>query len=205
MVTMKQILSKYLIVVILISVPIINFAQGRSPETAFDTLNVRGQFEHLYKSSNRFEEYKVIPISGYNALKQNSLDSIQMYKQEADSHLQEISSLKNNLNNTNTEIDSLQQKLTETQQAKDSISFIGIDLSKNTYNAIMWGIVIILAAVSLILLSLYKRGHQVVKSTKARLAEVQEDLETLRKNSLVREQKLARELMDVKLKYKGRS
>ncbi len=199
---MRKNLSRYLL--ILSFTLFINAveAQTQSFKSAFDTLAVSNQFEHLYSKSNSFEEYKVISKSGYNLLKKNSLDSIQMYKQEADSHLQEINALKSNLNSTNSEIANLKGELTSTQQLKDSISFLGANISKGSYNAIVWGLIIALALLSVVLFSMFKRGHQVVKSTKARLAEVQEDLEKLRKNALVREQKLARELMDYKLKHK---
>lgn len=203
MIAMKKNLSRYFVVSILMALTTTTFAQVTSYEAAFDTLRIDEQFEHLYRRSNTFEEYKVISISGYNLLKKNSQDSILQYKQDADSHLQEIATLKSNLTSTNTEIEKLQAELTSTQQAKDSMSFIGIEVSKGAYNAIMWGIIICLAVVSVILFSLFNRGHRVVKETKNRLAEVQEDLETLRKNALVREQKLARELMDYKLKNKS--
>lgn len=200
---MKKILSRYVVVSLFMAFATTTFAQTNSFEAAFDTLQINEQFEHLYRRSNTFEEYKVISISGYNLLKKNSQDSILQYKQDADSHLQEITSLKNSLTSTNTEIEKLQQELASIQQAKNSMSFIGIEVSKGAYNAIMWGIIICLAIVSVVLFSLFKRGHHVVKDTKNRLLEVQEDLETLRKNALVREQKLARELMDFKLKNKS--
>jgi len=200
---MKKIPSRYVIISALMMLTSTIFAQNNSFEAAFDTLNINGQFEHLYQKSNTFEEYKVISIRGYNLLKSNSTDSISRYQQDADDHLQEIAALKSNLTNTNSEIEKLKGELASTQQAKDSMSFMRIEVSKGTYNAIMWGIIICLAIVSVILFSLFKRGHHVVKETRNRLAEVQEDLETLRKNALVREQKLARELMDFKLKNKS--
>lgn len=203
LIAMKKFISRYLVVSIFMAFTTTTFAQVTSFEAAFDTLRINDQFEHLYRRSNTFEEYKVISINGYNLLKKNSQDSILQYKQDADSHLQEIATLKSNLTSTNTEIEKLQAELTSTQQAKDSMNFIGIEVSKGAYNAIMWGIIICLAVVSVILFSLFNRGHRVVKETKNRLAEVQEDLETLRKNALVREQKLARELMDFKLKNKS--
>lgn len=200
---MKKILTRYVTVFTLLVFTTTTFAQNNSFNAAFDSLSIEGQFEHLYRRSNTFEEYKVISISGYNLLKKNSQDSILQYKQDADSHLQEIATLKSNLTSTNSEIEKLQAELSSTQQAKDSMRFIGIEVSKGAYNAIMWGIIICLAVISVILFSLFNRGHRVVKETKNRLAEVQEDLETLRKNALVREQKLARELMDYKLKNKS--
>lgn len=199
---MKSTLLKYVVFSLLMSFTTISFAQTTSYGAAFDTLNVKDQFEHLYKKSNTYEEYKVMSISGYNLLKQNSIDSIGQYQKVVRSLQQEINTLKNDLTAANAATTSLQEELTATQQAKDSINLLGIEVSKSSYNSIMWGIIICLAVILLIVISLYKRGHHVVKETKNRLTEVQEDLENLRKNALVREQKLARELMDFKLKHK---
>lgn len=199
---MKNVLPKYLLIVLLAFAPVVIIAQTTSYKAAFDTLSIDGQFEQLYKKSNTYEEYKVMSINGYNLLKKNSLDSIQMYKQEAGSHFQEIKALKNNLTSTNSEIEGLKDELTATQQSRNSINFLGIEISKGSYNAIMWGIIFCLAIITISLFLLYQRGHHVVKETKNRLVEVQDDLEKLRQNALVREQKLARELMDYKLKNK---
>jgi len=49
---------------------------------------------------------------------------------------------------------------------------------------------------------MFKRSHLITKETKQRLAEVEEEFETHRKSALKREQKIARELMDEKLKHK---
>lgn len=199
---MKRAFSKYLFFCLFLTVSSGLSAQTTSFKSAFDTLSIQEQFDFLYKRSNTYEQYKVMSISGYMDLKANLIDSVSMYQQDANSHIQEINTLKENLIATNTQIEKLEKELNDTKNSKDSMSLLGIEVSKASYNAIMWGLIIGLAVVALVLFSLYKRGHQVVKETKTRLAEVQEDLESLRKNALVREQKLARELMDYKLKHK---
>lgn len=199
---MKRALSKYLFFCLFLTVSSGLSAQTTSFKSAFDTLSIQEQFDFLYKRSNTYEQYKVMSISGYMDLKANLIDSVSMYQQDANSHIQEINILKENLIATNTQIEKLEKELNDTKNSKDSMSLLGIEVSKASYNAIMWGLIIGLAVVALVLFSLYKRGHQVVKETKTRLGEVQEDLESLRKNALVREQKLARELMDYKLKHK---
>ena len=201
---MKKTLMACLITINLIGAPPILNAQETEEDGISGDVTLDGQFEKLYRNSNTYEEYKVISIKGYNELKSNARDSILVYKQEAAHHLSEIASLKNNLTATNDEIESLKKQLESVQNTKDSISILGLQLSKGLYNAVMWGIIICLVISSLVLFSMYKRGHTVVKSTQKRLSEVQDDLEKLRKNALVREQKLARELMDLKIKHKGR-
>ena len=188
---------------VMLFVPSVIIAQSWSLEAVSDTINLQDQFDYVYQKSNTYEQYKVVKMSSLKLLKQNSLDSIKLYKDQISNHLQEINKLNANLTARNTEIKDLKEELAATQNSKDSISFLGMEISKGAYNSIMWIIVLILAVLSVVLFSLYKRGHQVVKATKKRLAEVQDDLEKLRKNALVREQKLARELMDYKLKNKS--
>ncbi len=200
---MKQRIKKTLTSLLIAALPFITFAQSTSIEAAYDTLSIEGQFDHLFKRSNRFEDYKVMRMSSYNALKQNALDSLAGYTDQIGQHQQEIKTLNNKIGEQANEIQKLTSELEETRQIQDSINLLGIQASKEAYNSIMWGLVICLIALSAILFSLFKRGHAVVKATKKRLDEVQDELENHRKNALVREQKLARELMDIKLKNKS--
>lgn len=183
--------------------PSVIIAQNSSLKAVADTTSLRDQFDYVYHKSNTYEQYKVVKMSSLNLLKQNSLDSIKTYKDQISNNLQEVNKLNKNLTAQNAEIKSLKEELKKTQNSKDSISFLGMEITKGAYNTIMWAVIFILAVLSFVLFSLFKRGHLVVKATKKRLAEVQEDLEKLRKNALVREQKLARELMDYKLKNKS--
>lgn len=173
-------------------------------EAISDTTDIKGQFEYLYKTSNRYEQYKVILIDAYNQLKENSLDSINMYKSEINGLQNEINGLNDDLFTQKDEIEQLNDRLESALNAENSIGLLGVQITKGVYNLIMWVLVLILSGISVIVMLLYKRGHQVVRSTKERLAEVKQEFETHRKNTLVREQKLARELMDVKLKHKSR-
>ncbi|MGQ8338989.1 hypothetical protein ACUNWD_20715 [Sunxiuqinia sp. A32] len=197
-------IKKYILILLVSILPGISIAQVTSFNAVFDTISLGEQFDYLYKKSSTYEEYKVMRISGYQRIKQNSLDSIQRYKKEITTLSQEIDKFNTNLNISNSEIENLKEELVATQNSKDSIRLLGIEVSKGTYNLIMWVLLLAISAAAVILFMLYKRGHHVVTETKKRLAEVQEEFEKHRKNALTREQKLARELMDVKLKYKGR-
>lgn len=200
---MKETLHKYLFGFLILTIPTFIFAQSRSIESVLDSTSLQGQFDYIYSKSNTYQNYKVVKISSLNALKQNSLDSIKQYKDQISNNLKNIDKLNSDLSARNTEITNIKEELSATKDAQDSISFLGMQITKGAYNTIMWGVIFCLLAISAILFSLYKRGYHVVKTTKTRLVEVQEDLENLRKNALVREQKLARELMDFKLKNRS--
>ncbi|PTN02630.1 hypothetical protein [Mangrovibacterium marinum] len=202
---MKRRFRKTFITLLVAALPLSIFAQSGAIESAYDTLTVEGQFDYLFNKSNKYEEYKVMRMSSYAALKQNSLDSIKVYSQQISVLNQEISNLNTKIESQSAEVDRLTTELNETKLKQDSMSLLGLLVSKEAYNSIMWGIVLCLLVLAGVLFSLFKKGHTVVKATKKRLEEVQTDLENHRKNALVREQKLARELMDVKLKNKSNS
>ncbi len=199
----KRILNKLLFTFVIVSIPCFIYAQTNTLDSIPDANDLKSQFDYLYKKSNTYEEYKVMKISSYNSLKKNTLDSINDYKSKISSYIQDINKLNNDLESGNNEVKRLTEELAATQKIQNSVVFLGADISKSTYNTIMWGLIICLLAITGILFSLYNRGHSIVKATKKRLEEVQEEFENHRKTALAREQKLARELMDVKLKGKS--
>lgn len=199
---MSDTLRKYLLVIIISSVPILTFAQINSIASAKDSTDIKGQFEQLYKKSNTFEQHKVIQISDYNKLKQNATDSIRTYKKEAINRLNEKNSLNNKLETINAEVAQLKEELSTTQNMQNSINLLGMAVNKKAYSLIMWGVIFCMAIISTVLFLMYKRGHQVVKEARTRLKEVQEDLEKHRKSAILREQALGNELMSYKRNHK---
>lgn len=198
---MRSPLKIYLLVIIITAVPAFTFAQSNFIASVSDSADIKGQFEYLYKKSNTFEVYKVIPINSFNTLKQNAIDSIRLYKKEATIHLNETNSLNAKLEASNAEIARLKEELSTTQNMQNSVKLFGMGIDKKKYNLIMWGVIFCLAIFSTILYLMYKRGHRVVKDAKTRLEEVKEDLEKLRKSGILREQKLGHELITYKLRH----
>lgn len=194
-------IRKYLLIIIITAVPVLTFAQSNFIASVSDSTDIKGQFEYLYKKSNTFDQYKVIPINSFNTLKQNATDSIGLYKKEATIHFNETNSLNNKLEASNAEIARLKEELAATQNMQNSVKLFGMGIDKKAYNLIMWGVVFFLAIFSTILFLMYKRGHHVVNDAKARLKEVQDDLEKLRKSGIIREQKLGHELISYKLRH----
>ena len=178
------------------------FAQKSAIEERFDTLNLKGQFEYVYEKSESYERYKVVKVSTYNLLKKNSVDSINVYKTELTTRKSEISELRNTVIDKDAKIKELTDSLNVTNTTKNSMIIFGAEISKGAYGSIMWGAILGLAVLAVILFLLFKRSHLVTNETKQRLAEVEEEYELHRKSALKREQKIARELMDEKLKHK---
>ena len=195
---MKKI-GRYITILVFIAYVMPLLAQD---EAVFDSLSIKSQFDYVIDKSNTFEQFKIVRYRHMNILKKSSLDSIKTLQANIDSNVLEINDLKNKQEELNTNLGNLQTELDAVTKSKNSMSFFGQEIPKSIYNSIMWGLVFGLAILSVILFTLFKRSHSITKETKIRLSEVEEEYENHRKTALKREQKLARELMDIKVKNK---
>ncbi|MEX2594187.1 MAG: hypothetical protein WD426_15550 [Anditalea sp.] len=166
------------------------------PEGSLNSGTIESQFEYLNSISNNYEDYKVIKRANLEKIKANITDSLNVLKDQ-------LNTINNQLNEQQASIDQLNEGLqtsqSDLQQAldmKDSFFFMGMYIHKSTYNALMWGIVIILAISLLFFIYRFKRSYAVTAEIKQSLMETREEFEQHRRNTLERERKLNRQLVD---------
>lgn len=173
-------------------------AQEQSAPSTVELENgtIEDQFEYIKKVSTNYQEYKVIKLRSLEKLRTNILDSLNGYKST-------IQELKATLQENKTQINDLNQKLSTTKadfdravEEKDSFSIFGMLLHKNFYNNLVWGIIILLILILVISYFRFKRSHQVTAETKQSLEDLREEFELHRRNTLERERKLNRQLVD---------
>lgn len=173
-------------------------AQEQSgPSTAeLENGTIEEQFEYIKKVSTNYQEYKVIKLRSLEQLRTNILDSLNGYKST-------IQELKATLQENKTQINDLNQKLSTTKadfdravEEKDSFSIFGMLLHKNFYNNLVWGIIILLILILIVSYFRFKRSHQVTAETQQSLEDLREEFELHRRNTLERERKLNRQLVD---------
>lgn len=178
-------------------------SQSKTVNTPFDTphnsLNggtIANQFDYINKSSNNYQEYKVVKKTSLEKLEKNIVDSLKGMQSK-------LSNVNTTLNNHDNEVSSLKdsliqinQELKTTKDQKESFSFLGILLSKSTYNTFVWCLIGILMFALLFYVYRYRQGHTVTADAKKTLDELKEEFDQHRKKSMEREQKLNRRLQD---------
>lgn len=187
--------------IILLSALFISF-NGISQEQKNNTIDT--QFSDLIENSNTYQTYKVIKISELGVLQRNIRDSISTLKTTITQSESIISDQNNKIDSITHQIEGLNIELEQTQKKVENINFLGISTQKSSYNFIMWSIIIALLLVSSILFISFKKRHNDTKDAREKLAETESELESLRKRSLEREQKVRRELQDEINKNKTR-
>lgn len=166
------------------------------------TGTIQEQFDYVIKKSSSYEEFKVVKLRSLNQLKSHASDSILQLRSALRTAQSEIRAGVQKYDSLNAIVSNVRSQYQAAVNSKNALSFLGMELGKTVYNSIMWGLVLVLIAITTIVFLMFKRGHHVTRETKARLAEVEEEFDTHRKTALRREQKLARELMDERMKGK---
>lgn len=182
---------KTLIILLLVTSTL--FAQ--EPETN-EPQTLENQFDYLYRTSTTYQSYKVIGMNGFLELKNNVLDSLKAAQNTIIEKENLLASERENINKLQKELSETQTKLDASSKNENSISVLGLQLDKTTYNLILWTIIIGLALALGLFVYKFTRSNVLTKKAEENLIEVEQEFEQHRKKSLEREQKLRRQLQD---------
>jgi len=186
--------STLLLLVCLLSLN--TFAQTPETTTTTTPQTIDEQFTEMVKSSNRYEDYKVIKQFKLNTLQGNIKKRISGLQAEIDGLNKTIEEQKSEVGNLTTRLGSTEETLTQTNLEKDSMNFLGNLMSKGSYNTMMWSIAGVLLLGLLFFIFKFKNSNAVTKEAQFKLDEVENEFEEYRKKALEKEQKLGRQLQD---------
>lgn len=199
-----------LVLLVLVFTSLLN-AQNTSEEQQTQSINegsIDDQFEFVIrKSSNwrdeRGQSYEVIKRNMILTLKAHTLDSIKALENQINNANDLINTQKSEIDNLKSNLANTQTNLENTNKEKDSMSLLGLQMSKASYNILMWGIIAGLLVLLLIFIFKFKNSNVVTKAAKKALVETEEEFEEHRRIALEREQKVRRQLQDEINKQKG--
>ncbi|MDN3618737.1 MULTISPECIES: hypothetical protein [Polaribacter] len=183
---------KSLLITLLIFTATISFSQ----ETVEETNSIENQFDKIYRVSTTYQSYKVISKDSYQSLKSNVLDSLKSSKMIISKKDILLNAEKENIEKNKILLSKTKLDLEASLIKENSISVAGLQLSKVTYNLILWSIVIILLLALSYFIFKFTRSNVLTREAKDNLAEIEEEFEKHRKNTLDKEQKLRRQLQD---------
>jgi hypothetical protein len=160
---------------------------------------ITSQFDYIYRVSNNFQGYEVVEKSNLEKLKANVLDSIRTMSKEVSALKLQMSTMDDSVvimkNLLAAEIEEKNQAIAD----RDNFSFLGMGIQKSAYSSMMWTLVMVLAGALVFFALQYFRSSSKISKAQKDLIEVQEEFEQHRKNTLERERKLKRELIDAQI------
>ncbi len=161
-----------------------------------DTANLQNQFDFMMNRSDSYRGLHAIKDEWLLKYKSHVNDSINKLKTELTIAKQQLSTYQNENNALKSEVSINDDEL----QKKDSISFIGIPMSKAGFQGLMWSLVGILAAGLAYFAYSYKNSNLITKQAVRRYEELELEINEQRSKSLEREQSLNRQIFDLQKK-----
>ena len=158
------------------------------------------QFEEILKTSNNYQDYKVVKRFKISNLRTATLqeinqlsEQIESLKEENKQHTQELKQLEEQLKQTNADLE-------KAEKSKDEFSWLGMQVQKGSYQSVVYGIIIFLVLVLLVLFFTYQKNKNETVQAKKNLEQNQAEFDAYRKKSLETQQKLGRQLQDERMR-----
>ena len=124
------------------------WSQEAEPELSLDGGTVESQFEFIYKKSGNYNaegrRYEVVRKIQLDKLRDNVLDTLSSVRTKIGELNATITRQEGVIEDLNVKLENTSNQLTDVTEEKDSMSFFGAQISKVSYNLILWTIIAVL-------------------------------------------------------------
>ena len=183
-------------------------AQEQQQTESIDEGSISDQFDFVIRKSSNWNDqkgqpYEVIKRNMVFTLKDHVIDSLNTYKSALNDANRTVRNHEGKIQQLTTELGQVKNNLSTTQKDKDSMSLLGMPMSKSNYRLITWTIIGALLIVLSIFIFNERRSRLIIVQTNNKLAEVENEFSEHRRISLEREQKIKRQLQDEINRHNG--
>ena len=205
---MNPIKHTSLVILFLIST-LTSFSQAKpEEELSLNSGTIENQFEYVLRKSGNFkgtngQAYEAVKRSMLFTLRANTIDSLKTLKTKLENSKNTTETQLKEINDLKTSLSSTKSTLEATNSEKDSMSLLGMQMSKTNYNVLMWTVIAALLALFILFVYKFKSSNAVTRDAKKALEEIEEEFDEHRRAALEREQKVRRQLQDEINKQKG--
>ena len=173
-------------------------------DTETQSLNegsINDQFEFILRKSGNFkgttgQQYEAVNRNMFLTLQAHTIDSLNTLQSKLDNSNSTIQTQQKEIDDLKSNLGTTQSTLDATNLEKNNMSLLGLQMSKTSYNILMWTIIGGLLTLLLVFIFKFKTSNAITKAAKKTLAETEEEFEEHRRSALEREQKVRRQLQD---------
>ncbi|GAB5522932.1 MAG: hypothetical protein Roseis2KO_08040 [Roseivirga sp.] len=169
------------------------FHQVSAQEPA-DTLTLEQRYTDMLRKSGVYQDKKIIRQSNLNMFWAALSDTLQTTQASLKEALVGKMDVEEELRASQDSLRTVRSKLESSLGENSQVSFLGISFGQTFYNSLVWGLILILTAMTAFFFQRFKRGHSVVTETKDEFDKLQQDYDALRHKAKETQMKLKREL-----------
>ncbi len=175
-------------------------------ELSLNKGTISSQFEYLAKKGGNYraqgKRYEVIIEGNLYKIRNNVLDSLKVSYAKISELKSTIAGHESTITDLNSKLENTTNNLSSVTEEKDSMSFLGILVSKGTYNFILWSAIGLLLLMLLFFIYKFRNSNILTQEAKGALSELETEYEDHRRRALEREQKISRQLQDEINRYR---
>ena len=163
---------------------------------SLDAGTIDSQYDYIWKSSNKYQDHKVVRAFKLNKFRDNVIDSLKALEQEIISLNISIVSKNSSNRGLNTTIDTLNTQLFQAISEKESFSILGTSTSKSIFKSLFWTITFVLGFLLIFSFFRLKSKTAIAKEARVNFSMLEHEFEDFKKRSREKEQVLARQLQN---------
>jgi hypothetical protein len=180
----------------LLSTTTVRAQQKNVAQPELESGTIEQQFDYIINKSTSFKDFQLIRKASILKVKSHTLDTVKIIRTDLTEAKASALKANNNSNQLKTEVQTLNTQIESISKDVDSISFLGMPLSKSAYNSFVWIIIAGLLAGLATFIFLFKKSHAITKLAQEDLEKINNDFEAFRKKALLKEQETMRKLQD---------
>lgn len=165
--------------------------------------SLKEQLNYIEEHTRIYENYRAIREDMFQKLKRNITDTLTSANIEIIILKSTVFGLKQTMDSLNARLDTTKSVLENAIRTKNSISVLGIEVNKVTYNSFMWLIVIGLAGILVFGFLVYKRNLSVIIHIKNELSELKDEFQLYRKTTREAREKMSMDHFNEIKRLKG--
>jgi len=155
-----------------------------------DSAALDAQLNYIHENTRVYNDFRAIRDDIFLKMKRNVIDTLNASRLKVEELNSRLTGRDFEIENLNTDLTRTKNEKDEAVRNRDSLSFLGIKMSKGLYNSILWFIILGLAALAVSMVMLFRRSHLVTKEVQDELQSTQEKFEEYRKSSREKYEKL---------------
>jgi hypothetical protein len=155
---------------------------------------INGQYQFILSKLYHYQQPMI--TSFYRTVQ----DSLRIQRTNLAAVQSKLAAQTKNLAALQTDVDSKEQSLNQTNAQINSISFLGMQVAKTTYNTIMWGLVIALGALAAAVIFLSGSARREAHYRTKLYNELEEEYKGYKTKANEKEKKMSRDLQTVRNK-----
>lgn len=183
-----------------------SFIYSQKNEDVNDNLisgkKVENKFNAIIEKAIVFKEYKLIKTVVLDEFRENLTVFLTANQADFANLNSQLREQDVSLSNLNTQLAALKNENISLNNSVTAISLFGMSFQKGTYNFIMWTFLLLIAFAAFYFAYRFMLANKITRNSKVILAEVEDEYQLFKQNSIEREQKLRRQLQDEIIKYR---